>query len=311
MNAMIVTFVAIGLTGIGAAMDTNVQYNGDGSYYCEYDAVGTGYIGIHTYTSDGVDHLMSGWTNTVAYGSQTMITDSDSTPFGDYSVTLIDRSATVGGADVGEDEAGYIRTIMTDNAANMVYTYANYHDDAGYGSHVTTDQTLVVGSLVDIGEDSYNVTGVVAETEISGYAYGSNTTVSGLVRTYTGDEYTYAYIQMDNGRMSIYALSAVVSVDPSVTVPYIRFSPLAQVGGNDIDGACGQLIYVDADGDGVFRVGAGTDMHGTDFLMIDALGTVYYYSQGTDVTMGMSTAFDGDFDAWGYVYAVDITDPVP
>ena len=287
--------IAIGMTGITAAMDTNVQYNGDGSYYCNYDAYGTGSIGIHTYTTDGSDHLVSGWSNSEANGWQTMDTYTGTEYDTDYSGTVIERSATVGCASVGEDEAGFVMTITTDNDNNSVYTYANYHDNYGYGSHVTTDQIVVVGSLVGIGQTQYNVTGVAAVTEISGFAYGSNTTVSGLVRTQSGDEYTYAYLVMENGEMSLYTLSAAGSIDPTLW--------------GDYDGACGQIVGIDASGVGVFGAGAGTDMHGAYFDMEDDLGTVFYYSNGMGVTMDMATSFDGDFDAWGYIYAVDITQP--
>jgi len=293
VTAMIVLFVAIGMTGIGAAMDTNVYYNNDGSYDCNYDATGTGSIGIHTFTSDGEDHLVSGWTNSVASGWQAMETQSGNAFSGAYSYTTIDRSATVGGARVGGDEAGYILTLTTDNNDNSVYTYADYHDNRGWGSHVTTDQTVVVGSLVNIGGNNWNVTGVAAVTEISGFAYGSNTTVSGLVRTQTGDEYTYAYIQMDNGKMNLYTLSAAASVDPALFGTY--------------NGATGQLVYVNAEGVGTFGAGAGTDMHGAAFHMVDDIGTQNYYSNGAGVTMDMATTFDGNFNANGYVYAVNLT----
>ena len=185
---MVVAMVAmIGMTGFAAAMNTNVIYNGDGQYNCNYNAYGTGYIGIHTYTSDGEDHLMTGWTNSRAYGWQTMDTYSGTAYNTDYSGTVIERSATVGGVGNGGDEAGYIWTVTTDGNGNSVMSYANYHDNHGYGSHVTTDQMVVVGSLVDIMGSSFNVTGVAAVTEIDGFAYGSNTTVSGLVRTQSGD----------------------------------------------------------------------------------------------------------------------------
>lgn len=294
---MIVAMVAmIGMTGFAAAMDTNVQYNGDGSYDCNYNAYGTGSIGIHTHTSDGSDHLVSGWTNTEANGWQQMDTYTVTAHNTDYSGTVISRTATVGGADDGEDEAGFIITLTTDNDNNSVYTYANYHDDRGYGSHVTTDQSVVVGSLVGIGQTQYNVTGVAAVTRLHGFAYGDNTTVSGLVRTQSGDEYTYAYLVMENGRMNLFALSAAGSIYPALWGVY--------------DGACGQLVSVDAEGIGTFGAGAGTDMHGAYFDMEDDLGTMYYYSDGYDVNISMSTTFDGDFDAWGYIYAVNLN-PTP
>ena len=292
ITAMIIAMVAmIGMTGFAAAMNTDVQYNGDGSYYCDYDAYGTGSIGIHTYTSDGSDHLVSGWENTEAHGWQQMDTYSGTGQYGgNYSGTVIDRSAIVGGAAAGEDEAGYIITLTTDNDNNSVYTAAIYHDNVGLGSHIMTDQTVVVGSIVNIAGLQYNITGVIAETAISGFAYGSNTTVSGFVMTRSGDEYTYALLQMDNGRMSLYTLSAAGSVDPAFMV----------------NGACGQLIVVDAKGIGVFGAGAGTDMHGAAFWMKDDLGYTHYYSNGMGVTIDMITTFDGNFDASGYIYAVDL-----
>ena len=294
-TTMLIAIVAmIGmLSGLGAAVTTDVVYNGDGQYDCNYNGYGTGYIGIHTYTSDGSDHLMSEWTNTEAHGWQEMSTYSGSDPMvGDYSGTVIDRSATVGGDGIGEDEAGYILTITADNDNNSVMSYADYHDNRGWGSHVTTDQTVVVGSLVNIGGSTYNVTGVAAATNIHGFAYGSNTTVSGLVRTQSGDEYTYALLAMENGKMNLYTLSAAGSVEPAFY---------------GVDGACGQWVEVDAKGVGVFAAGAGTDMHGAGFYMVDDDGHLYYYSHGTDVTMDMTAPFDGNFDATGYVYAVDLS----
>ena len=292
---MLIAIVAmIGmLSGLGAAVTTDVVYNGDGQYDCNYNGYGTGYIGIHTYTSDGSDHLMTGWTNTEAYGWQEMSTYSGSDPMvGDYSGTVIARTATVGGDGIGEDEAGYILTITADNDNNSVMSYADYHDNRGWGSHVTTDQTVVVGSLVNIGGLTYNVTGVAAATNIHGFAYGSNTTVSGLVRTQSGDEYTYALLAMENGKMNLYTLSAAGSVEPAFY---------------GVDGACGQWVEVDAKGVGVFAAGAGTDIHGAEFDMWDDDGYLYYYSEGMNVTMDMTAPFDGNFDATGYVYAVDLS----
>lgn len=298
LNTILIAMIAIiAMTGIGAAMNTDVVYNGNGNYICNYNAYGTGYIGIHTFTSDGSDHLMSEWTNSEASGWQEMNTYTGTIHNTDYSGTIIERSATVGGVAIGEDEAGYIQTITTDNNGNSVMSYANYHDNRGYGSHVTTDQTVVVGSLVNIGGSTYNVTGVAAITEIDGFAYGSNTTVSGFVRTESGNEYTYAYLQMDNGRMNLYTLSAAGSIDPVLW--------------NTYNGACGQWVEIDAKGIGTFNVGAGTDMHEAEFLMEDDLGTIYYYSNGIDVTMDMVTTFDGDFEATGYVYSVDLNTMIP
>jgi hypothetical protein len=159
-------------------------------------------------TIDGTDHLMSGWTNSEANGWQVINTYNGNAINTDYSGTVIERSTTVGGVAIGEAEAGYITTITSDNDNNSVMAHANYHDDRVWGSHVTTDQTVVVGSLVNIRGNNYNVTGVAAITEIDGFAYGSNTTVSGLVRTQTNDEYTYAIVEMENGRMNLYTLSA-------------------------------------------------------------------------------------------------------
>lgn len=291
---MLIAIVAMTgmLSGITAAMDTNVYYNGDGQYDCNYNGYGTGYVGIHTYTSDGSDHLMSGWTNSQASGCQTMDTYSGTAYSTDYSGTVIDRSATVGGAHVGGDEAGFIVTITTDGNNNTIISEAIYHDNHGWGSHITTDQTVVVGSLVNIGGTVYNVTGVAAVTNINGFAYGSNTTVSGLVQTQSGDEYTYAILVMENGRMNLYTLSAAGSVTPAFM---------------GVDGACGQWVEVDAKGVGEFRAGAGTDMHGAGFRMADDTGYFNYNSYGTDVTMNMITTFDGNFDATGYVYAVDMS----
>jgi len=291
---MLIAIVAmIGmLSGLGAAVTTDVVYNGDGQYDCNYNGYGTGYIGIHTYTSDGSDHLMTGWTNSEAHGCQTMNAYGGTAYGTNYSGTVIDRSATVGGAAMYGDEAGFIWTVTTDGNNNSVISYANYHDNVGAGSHVTTDQTVVVGSLVNIGGSTYNVTGVAAATNIHGFAYGSNTTVSGLVRTQSGDEYTYALLAMENGKMNLYTLSAAGSVEPAFC---------------DVDGACGQWVEVDAKGVGVFAAGAGTDMHGAGFYMVDDDGHLYYYSHGTDVTMDMTAPFDGNFDATGYVYAVDLS----
>lgn len=304
---MIIAMVAmISLTGLASAMDTSVQYTGDGSYECNYDAYGTGSIGIHTYTGDGSDHLTSGWTNTEANGWQEMNTYSGTTYNTDYSGTVITRLATVGGADEHEDEAGYIRTLTADGNGNSVYTYANYHDNVGAGSHVTTTQTVAVGSLVDILGSQYTVTGVAAVTDIDGYAYGIDTTISGLVRVQTGDEYTYAYLQMDNGGMNLYTLSVAGGVDPAYDVP--GWIPV--VGDLTIDGACGQWVEVYAEGIGTFRLYAETDITGMDVDMFEGNDNYTHFDEtGSDEAVVMTTTFDGDFEAYGYVYAVDLTAP--
>ena len=294
IQTIIVAIAAIGmLSGIAAGMNTNVVYNGDGQYDCNYNGYGTGYVGIYTYTSDGSDLLMSGWENSEAHGWQSMDTTSGTGAYGgNYSGTAIARSVTVGGANAGGDESGYIVTITMDNDNNSVYTEAIYRDNVGAGSHVTTDQIVAVGSVVNIGNSSYNVTGVVAATKIGGYSYGRNTTVSGFVLTRSGDAYTYVLLEMDNGRMDLYVLSGAGSVDPAYG-PY--------------EGACGQLVRVDANGVGTFAAGAGTDMHGAGFRLIDDDGTFNLQSYGTNVTMHMETTFDGSFDGFGYIYAVDLT----
>ena len=298
LTMIMAAIVMIGMTGSIAAMNTNVIYNGDGQYECNYDATGTGNIGIHTYTSYGSDHLISGWVNSEASGWQEMDTYTGTAYNTDYEGMVIDREATVGGANNGEDEAGFIYTNTTDNNNNYIISYAKYHDNHGYGSHVTTTQTIATGSLINIYGSQFTVTGVVAETEINGFSYGSNTTVSGLVRTQTNDEYTYAIIVMDNGKMNLHTLAATGSVTPA-------FYTL----GISIDGACGQWVNVTAKGTGVFGVGAGTNMHDMEFLMTDNGGSIYYYSTGTGVTVDMTSTFNGEFNGNGYVYVIDLTTP--
>lgn len=284
---MVVTFLAIGMTGFAAAMNTNVVYSGDGQYNCNYNAEGTGYIGIHTYTSDGTDRLTSRWANSQAEGWQTM--DTHTGP--GYSATVISRKATVGGVGDGEDESGYVATYTTDREGNYITSNAVYHDNRGYGSHVTTEQSVIVGSVDDVLGTSYDATGVAADTNIRGCSWGSDTVVSGSTNTRSGDAYTYTYLYMYNGRMDIQTYSIAGGVPA------------------EDHGACGQIVIVGdyTKGVGVFGAGSGTDMHGASFWMEEnGVDDIEVWTDASGPTMYMTTTFNGDFDAIGYVYAVDL-----
>jgi len=292
VKSIIIAFIVmIGITGIGAAINTNVVYNGDGQYNCDYDAEGTGYIGIHTYTSDGTDHLTSSWINSQSTGCQEMNTYSGT----EYSATLISREVTVGGVGDGKDENGFIYTHTTDNEGNYITSNAVYHDNKGYSSHVTTNQSVIVGNVDDVFETDYDVTGIVAFTNIHGYSYGIDTVVSGSTTTQSGDAYTYTSLYMYDGRMNIQTHSITGNIP------------------DENHGASSQIVTVDdyTKGIGVFSAGSGTDMHSASFWMEEnEVNNIEIWTDTSGSTMYMTTTFNGNFDATGYIYAIDMPNTV-
>lgn len=199
------------------------------------------------------------------------------------------EKATVGGVGDGVDGSGYIYTYTTNREGNYITSNAVYHDNRGYGSRVTTGQSVIVGSVDNVFGTDYDVTGVAAATNIRGHSYGSDTVVSGSTNTRSGDAYTYTSLYMYDGRMDIQTYSIAVSIP------------------DEEYGACGQLVYADADGAGVFGAGSGTDMHGAYFYMEENdVNDIEVWTDAFGPTMYMTTTFDGDFGATGYVYAVDL-----
>ena len=236
---MIVAFVMIGTLGIVSAVTTDVTYTGDGSYDMNFDGSGVGYLGVHTYTGNGEDHLQTAWQNTEASGWQTMDTSSysdsgtTSTWFAtsEYansgSETDINRIVTVGGANDGADASGSILTFTNDTNGNTIFTLATYRDDVAWTSHVTTDQYVsLYQNQYDGSSDGFfgfyhneyegSDTGVYADTEISGFAYGADTLVTGLIKSESGDAYAVAVIEMTEGEFDLNAYSdAYTSEDSS------------------------------------------------------------------------------------------------
>lgn len=68
-----------------------------------------------------------------------------------------------------------------------------------------------------------------------------------------------------------------------------------------------EWVEVDADGVGVFGAGAGTDIHNMEFNMGEDGNYIEYESVGYDFAVDMTTYFDGDFEAFRHVYAIDLT----
>ena len=329
VTAMVAMIVAIGMTGLVAAVTTDVTYTGDGSYDMNFNGVGDGYCGVHTYTSNGEDHMQATWQNAEANGWQTMGTyDYDYTTTtstwwgyvtGEDSVsgtsTDIDRVITVGGMDDGANASGSILTFTNDTNGNTLLTLATYRDDVAWTSHVTTDQFVSIyqdqwngyeNSVWGFYHDEYNgsETGVYGETDISGFAYGADTLVTGLMRTQTGDAYAYALVEMTEGEFELNAYTDAYIGEYSNSGYFLwglfPFSYSDEYAGVD------EGFDVDANGVGLFVLGAGVDEFYGWADLYDDNGYLNIYFDGMDVTAQIITQVDGNLDGEGYIYSVDL-----
>ena len=337
---MIVAFVAIGiLSGLGSAVTTDVTYTGDGSYDMDFNGYGTGYCGVHTYTGNGEDHLQTTWQNAEASGWQTMSTDSYSYSdpdsyshwWGIFTGTLlaegsgsntdIDRGITVGGMGDGADASGSILTFTDDTNGNTLYTLATYRDDEAWTSHATIEQQVSMyqdeSSYTsddfflwfpirhDESEDSYS--GISGETDISGFAYGADTLVTGLIRTESGDAYTYTLVEMTEGEFGISMDTYAETGDGSSSGWYnYGWFGSGSYSNTYEDVVADGHFDVDADGLGLFVFGAGEDNFGGNANLYDADGYLYAYINAYDGTFQAVTQIDESLWGTGYVYSVDL-----
>jgi len=343
VTAMIAFVLAIGMTGLGAAVTTDVTYTGDGSYNMNFNGAGTGYCGVHTFTSNGEDHMGATWTNAQATGWQTMDTLSyDNPPVTDTwncglfhlfsceetvassgSNTDINRVITVGGMNDGADASGSIMTFTNDTNGNTLFSLATYKDDVAWTSHVTTEQSVSmyqdeyssiydkVGRITgyqyehDEYEDSY--TGVSGYTDISGFAYGADTLVTGLIRSESDDTYVYALVEMTQGEFDInmYTNAESEEMTGSGWYDYGWFGSGSYSYTDEYVGTNGNF-GVDADGLGLFVFGAGEDAFGGYAQLYDDNGDLFATIDAYDGTFQAVTQINGSLWGTGYVYSYDI-----
>ena len=324
-----IAIIAIGTIGMVSAVTTDVTYIGDGSYSMNFDGSGTGYCGVHTYTSNGEDHMQATWQNAEASGWQTMDTSSyaytnptsswwgrvTGENSGSGSATTIDRIVTVGGRDDGADASGSIRTSTTDNNGNTLYTIATYQDDVAWTSHVTTDQHVSIyqdecsgfeDSRRGFYHDEYagSDTGVSGQTDISGFAYGTDTLVTGLIMTQSGDAYSYALVKMTNGKFDLNADTHAESGEYSNSgwifwgwFPYSYSGEHAKVN---------ERFDVDANGVGLFIFGAGEDDFGGYAYLYDDGDDLYVYIDADTGVFYTVTQINGNLGGAGYIYSIDL-----
>ena len=196
VTTMIIALAMIGMTGFAMAGSTEANFFGDGSYDMNFDGMGTGSMDVYTHTSTGFDHMSTGWTNTNMGGHQNM----DMHYYSNGVSTSIVRGVTVGTGGTGQDASGYIQTYTDDGGNNSVSSMATYHDDKAYDSNVHTTQeiwTCEHDNVVDWGSK------VFGQTEISGFAYGNDTLVTGAVGEQSGNMSTFAGMEMTQGAFDL------------------------------------------------------------------------------------------------------------
>lgn len=337
---MIIALVA--MIGLTSAVTTDVIYNGDGSYNMYFDGDGTGYCGVHTYTSNGEDHLQTTWTNTIASGWQKMeVNEYNRLNAGKRRVnggnitynytglrlsTDINRSVTIGGANDGGDASGSILTFTDDNNGNTLFTIATYEDDVAWTSHMTTDQKVSIyrgwynatydydyDNVTGHREYSNNGTGVVGITDIGGFAYGDDTLITGYVQSAAGDSYTIALVEMTEGEFDMSVYSSSYTGDYSAK-GWMAYDWIDNNASRTYDYTMNRTrsysrTNINADGIGIFVLGAGTDAFSMYANMKDEVGNLRVRMYGTNGDVTAVTPFNGTFSGYGRVYAVDLPEP--
>ena len=340
--AMIIAMVT--MIGLTSAVTTDVIYNGDGLYNMYFNGDGTGYCGVHTYTSNGEDYLQTEWTNAVASGWQKMkVSEYNRSNAGTYEgnsgittynytglrvSTDINRSITIGGVDDNKNASGSILTFTDDNNGNTLFTIATCKSIISQISNVTTDQKISIyrgwynatydynrNNIIGHREYSNNGTGVVGSTDISGFAYEDDTLITGYVKSTAGDSYTIAFVEMTEGEfdMNVYSSSYTGKYSGEGWMAYDWHE------GDDVSEfeytANRTRAYsrtnVDADGIGIFVLGAGTDAFSVYANMKDEVGDLSIRMYGTDGNTTFLTPFNGAFNGYGWVYAIDLPEPTP
>lgn len=275
-HTIIIALVAmIGMTGLAMAGSTTQQWIGDGSYTTTFGGAGTGDLTILTQTSYGNDHMTVDWQDTNVAGSQSMNTGPK---------TQITRDVTVGTSGWQQAASGSIETgTYSADTGNGHYIYTNsvYADDVAYGSHVRLQQTV---NMWDSGPDEV----LSGTAEISGFAYGATTLVSGRVEAAAGPIFVSAFGGMDEGSFDMFMRT--ISKDKAGS--YLDRTGLEDIAVTAAGAGDAELI---ASGDDV-GVGLNTANDGVWTEPIGSQGT--YFWQHDD--------FSNTYTAIGHIYAIEL-----
>jgi hypothetical protein len=272
---LIAMVAMISMTGFAAAGSTTQIWTGDGTYTTSFGGTGTGDLTIFTYTSYGDDRMSVDWQNTNVGGNQWMNTGSK---------TGITRDVTVGTSGWQQAASGNIVTgtnSMDTGNGHYIGTLSTYADDVAYGSNVRLQQTV---KMCDNGPDEV----LRGETEISGFAYGGNTLVTGYVEAGAGTMFVSAGVGMDEGSFNM----DMKTVSRDNPVSYLDRTRLKN-------------IQIGANGEGSAElVGSGDDVRVGLHTTNDGHWDNFAGSQGTDFFQ--HDAFDTNYDATGYIYAIEL-----
>ena len=207
---MIALFVAIGMTGFGAAtMTYDVSFGGSG-------AIGS--VDISTFTPVGNDFQSVNWTNAHGYGSQ----------HGSYGTgsqwAVIDRTTQINDLDNSQATSGTIvgttlpTTPVVAPASSsiglaLVQATASYTDTYSDDSYIKMVQNVVlrdsdVPTVNNAGYESASV-----NTEINGQAYNTGANVFGKVQMITDGSLTAATgitVDMKDGNLNMDAQALII-----------------------------------------------------------------------------------------------------
>ena len=301
VTAMVAMILVIGMTGAAMADSTSMVFGGDGSYIANFDATGSGALGIYTTTADGYDQLNTVWENAQVTGYQEM--DTGSVHSMDW--TKVSRDVTVEGASMRTGALnGTIQTYTNNNDAILMST-AHIYDGYAVGDFVTLDQDVEI-------IDRCNREIVKGDTSITGYAYNDGAYLTGQVIAEYGDEYASVYLRVDDGRID--------QMDVTNCVGEIRGPDGARAGSRWSDGITIAVSddyapsMVNGDLEGTLQFVTRGDHQVGDISTHDIAGastTNYDWDVNGPTTTLVTTTF-GDtgsytgnvFSAHGYIYAV-------
>ena len=266
--AMVVAFVAIGMTGLAMA-GSNMNYDVD------FSGVGTGSMQINTFSPVGTDVQITGWTNCDVIGSQ-------DAHYNDGTWLTLNRDTTVTGLQNGIAASGSILTqsrpttpVADSLKSAVVQAAATYADGSAYGSYVGLVQGVrLYDSDMPVVDDAGDERAYV-DTEIDGYAYGPGALLIGTIDMITDGN-----------------LNAATGVSVTLNDGNLDMDAQARITDNTVDRESARVDY-DID---VTSPGDTVD------------GNIQGYANVNGVLQGsyVATFTNADTHATGYFYAVTL-----
>jgi len=265
VTAMIALFVAIGMTGLGAAtMVYDVSFSGSGA---------TGGVDISTQTPVGNDVQNVDWTNARGYGSQ----------HGSYSTgsdwAIITRTTTIDAIDYNGATDGLIvtstlpTTPVTDkNKAALVQVVASYKDDNSANSYIRLLQAVkLYDSDMPVVNDAGDERAYV-DSEINGQAYGTGSQVMGSVYETTDGSLTastFISVDLTDGSLDMDAQAIIMDNTVDKESAKVTYDIAVRSPGDTADGTIYGYEAVNG------NVGS---TYTADFVNADAYANGYFYA---------------------------------